>query len=174
VHIAAHTVIDERYPEKSAIALTPGGGEDGWLEERELVGLDLKGRCMVLSSCAGAGGAELAGEGTLSLARACFLGGARAVVAAAAPVRDDEARRVMEPFFRGLAEGLSVADALAAAQRERFAAKDATYGWASVTVYGDGRWRMQPSSRPVWRSTFGIVMAALIAVSALTLVLRIR
>ncbi len=174
VHIAAHTVIDERRPERSAIALTPGGGEDGWLEERELVGLDLKGRCMVLSSCAGAGGAELAGEGTLSLARACFLGGARAVVAAAAPVRDDEARRVMEPFFRGLAEGLSVADALAAAQRERFAAKDATYGWASVTVYGDGRWKMQPSSRPASRSTLGIVMAALIAVSALTLVLKIR
>lgn len=174
VHIAAHTVIDERHPEKSAIALTPGGGEDGWLEERELVGLDLKGRCMVLSSCAGAGGAELAGEGTLSLARACFLGGARAVVAAAAPVRDDEARRVMEPFFRGLAEGLSVADALAAAQRERFAAKDATYGWASVTVYGDGRWKMQPSGRPASRSTLGIVMAASIAVSALTLVLKIR
>ncbi|MFN7966661.1 MAG: CHAT domain-containing protein [Acidobacteriota bacterium] len=172
VHIAAHTVIDERHPDRSAIALTPGGGEDGWLDESELVGLNLKDRCIVLSSCAGAGGAELEGEGTLSLARASFLGGARAVVAAAAPIRDDEARRVMEPFFRGLADGLDVSTALTYAQRERFVAGDTTYGWSSVAIYGDSAWRMKPVDRPTRRSSFTIVLAGFIAICGLTFALN--
>ena len=71
LHFAAHAIADEGRPERSAVLLAPGGAnEDGLLQAREIEGLDLSGRVVVLSACETASGAILNGEGVLSLARA--------------------------------------------------------------------------------------------------------
>ncbi|RKI70326.1 CHAT domain-containing protein, partial [Corallococcus sp. AB049A] len=119
LHVAAHAVVDVESPERSALVLAPGAaGEDGLLQPREIAELRLRDALVVLSSCRGASGALLAGEGVLSLARAFFESGARAVVASLWPLRDAEAAELLERYYRHLARGQGAAAALREAQRE--------------------------------------------------------
>jgi CHAT domain-containing protein len=139
LHLAAHAVVDDDTPERSAIVLAPGAPEeDGLLQAREIVGLDLSGLIVVLSACRSSSGEVVAGEGPLSLARAFLQAGARAVVGNLWEVRDDEAEGTMTAFYRGLGQGQSVAAALAAARRERILSGAPTAAWAGTVVLGDG------------------------------------
>lgn len=139
LHLAAHAVVDEENPERSAIVLAPGENEeDGLLQSREIVGLDLSGLVVVLSACRSSSGEVLRGEGALSLARAFLQAGARAVVGNLWEVRDDEAEALMAAFYRHLGQGRSVGAALAAARRERARAGAPTAAWAGTVVLGDG------------------------------------
>jgi CHAT domain-containing protein len=102
---------------------------------------------VVLSACQSAGGVVLQGEGVLGLTRAFFEGGARTVVGNLWPVEDREAAVLVDHFYRHLTAGLSVSDALAQAQRERWAAGDSTAAWASLVVLGDGNFGLLPIQR---------------------------
>lgn len=112
VHLAAHAVVDDERPERSAVFLAPGHGQDGLLTPEEILGLDLDGRVVVLAACDTAFGEEVRGEGVLSLARYFFAAGARTVVASLWGLPDRGASRVMDRFYRGLARGEPVAGAL--------------------------------------------------------------
>jgi CHAT domain-containing protein len=139
LHFAVHAFIDEERPERSAILLAPGrDGDDGHLQIREVVGLDLRGRVVVLSACRSASGALLEGEGVMGLARAFFQAGARTVVGSLWPLRDDDAERLFDSFYRRLAEGGSVGAALAAARREQIRAGRPAAAWAGIVLLGDG------------------------------------
>jgi CHAT domain-containing protein len=143
VHFAAHAVADEEHPERSAVFLAPGSAEeDGLLQGREIADLDLDGRIVVLSACQTASGAVLTGEGVLSLARAFFAAGARAVVGTRWPIRDDDAAALFESFYRHLAQGTSLSSALRHARMEAIAAGVPARAWAALVVVGDGS--MQP------------------------------
>jgi CHAT domain-containing protein len=136
---AALAVVDETRPQRSAVLLAAGDeSEDGLLQIREIVGLDLRGKVVLLSGCRSATGEVLAGEGVMGLARAFFQAGALAVVGNLWPVRDDEAASLMEEFARGLSRGQSVATALAGARRSRIAAGAPAAAWAGLVVLGDG------------------------------------
>ncbi len=149
LHFATHAVLDEQHPERSAILLSPGrAGEDGLLQIRDIVGLDLAGRLVVLSACRSAGGALLEGEGVMGLARAFFQAGAPTVVGTLWPLRDDDAARLFAGFYRHLGRGSSAAAALAAAQRERIASGAPAAAWAGVVVLGNGDAVPFPGGRP--------------------------
>lgn len=138
LHVAAHAVVDVEAPERSALVLAPGASqEDGLLQPREIAELHLRDALVVLSSCQGASGALLAGEGVLSLARAFFESGARAVVASLWPMRDAEAAWLLERYYRHLASGQGVAQALRSAQREAQEDGQPAAAWAGVVVMGD-------------------------------------
>ena len=79
--------------------------EDGLLQAREIEGLDLEGRIVVLSACQTVSGAVLSGEGVLSLARAFFEAGAQAVIGSRWPIRDEDAAWFFDAFYRGSAKG---------------------------------------------------------------------
>jgi CHAT domain-containing protein len=139
VHFAAHAVLDRDRPERSAVVLAPGGqDQDGFLQIREIVDLDLAGKVIILSSCRSASGTVLRGEGVLGLARAFFQAGARAVVGSLWPMRDDEARTLIVALSERLAEGRSLASAVAAVRTEMVQADEPTDAWASLVVLGDG------------------------------------
>lgn len=139
LHFAAHAVLDDEHPERSAIVLTPGDpAQDGLLQPHEITGLDLEGTLVVLSACRSASGALLLGEGTLSLARAFFQAGARAVVGSLWQLRDDQAATFFDAFYRALATGARVSDAVATAQRAQLRAGAAAEAWAGIVVLGDG------------------------------------
>ncbi len=138
VHFAAHAFIDEERPERSAILLAPGGDDDGLLQIRELVSLDLRGRVVVLSACRSASGALLEGEGVMGLARGFFQAGARTVVGSLWALRDDEAERLFRRFFSHIAEGSAVAAALAGARREALRDGLPAAAWAGLVALGDG------------------------------------
>ncbi|QSQ28140.1 CHAT domain-containing protein [Pyxidicoccus parkwayensis] len=138
LHLAAHAVVDAQAPERSALVLAPGADEeDGILQPREIAELRLDGALVVLSACRSASGAVLPGEGVLSLARAFFEAGSRAVVASLWPLRDDEAAGLVARFYRHLARGLSASAALRAAQLEAIDESQPASAWAGLVVLGD-------------------------------------
>jgi len=139
LHFAAHAISDEVRPERSAVLLSAGSDvEDGLLQAREIQQLDLRGRIVVLSACETAAGPLLNGEGVLSLARAFFEAGARTVVGTRWPIRDRDAAMLFDRFYRQLATGASLSEALARAQREAIAERLPAAAWSSVILLGDG------------------------------------
>jgi hypothetical protein len=154
VHFAAHAVSDETRPERSAVLLSPGGqGEDGLLQAREIQDLDLTGRIVVLSACQTASGAVLNGEGVLSLARAFFEAGARAVIGTRWPVRDEDAAALFDVFYRQLGGGASLSEALARTKREAIESGRPATAWASLELLGDGAIRPFAEDAPGARRT---------------------
>jgi CHAT domain-containing protein len=148
LHLATHAVIDERHPSRSAIVLARGDdGHDGLLQAREIAGMDLRGKLVVLSACSSVGDRVIEGEGVMGLAHALFESGARVVVGGLWPLRDDEALALFERFHTGLDAGSSVAEALATARRERAAAGAEPAAWAGVVVLGDGAFVPFPGGR---------------------------
>jgi hypothetical protein len=161
IHVAAHAVMDEHEPDRSAILLAPGDpGEDGLLQPREVIDLDLDGAVILLSACRTAGGEILAGEGVISLARSFFQARASAVVGSLWPLRDRDSAELMQALYRHLAAGESVASALAAAKRDRMASGAPAFAWSGVVVLGAGARSPWPAAAAGWS---GIRMLLLVA-----------
>jgi CHAT domain-containing protein len=179
LHFATHTLIDEQEPASSGIWLSPGADRskgDGLLRMNDIVGLPLASRVVVLSACATARGKLLHGEGVLSLARAFFQAGAKAVVGTLWSQWDDQAAALFDGFYHHLAEGASLSTALAAAQRDRIAAGAPTGDWAGVVVLGDGDFVPLPGGRG-WLALHArplALTAALAAALLLGLVAAVR
>ncbi len=151
LHFATHAVTDEANPDRSGVLLAPGAAnQDGLLQIREIVDLDLQGRVIVLSACSSNTGAMLRGEGVMSLARAFFQAGAHTVVASLWRLRDDEAAGFFDRFYRHLGKGRSVAAALHAAQREMIRDGAPPAAWAGLVVLGDGDLVPLPGGRKGW------------------------
>ncbi|HEV8580430.1 MAG TPA: CHAT domain-containing protein [Thermoanaerobaculia bacterium] len=171
LHFATHALTDEANPERSGVLLAPGSPkQDGLLQIREIVDLDLGGRVVVLSACSSNTGTILRGEGVMSLARAFFQAGAHTVVASLWRLRDDEAADFFDRFYRHLGLGASVAAALRAAQRELIAEGAPAAAWAGIVVLGDGDLVPLPGGRkgwspPIW--AWGLAGAAVLLVIGL-------
>jgi len=167
LHFAVHAVADEARPERSAVLLSPGAAnEDGLLQTREIEGLDLEGRIVILSACQTASGAILSGEGVLSLARAFFEAGASAVIGSRWPIRDDDAAALFEAFYQGLGQGASLSEALKQAKAQAIGANRPAAAWASLVLLGDGNFRPFPGGRLVppekrWPSAAVLALLAL-------------
>ena len=160
LHFAAHAVIDDLRPERSALLLAPGSDDrDGLLHVREIVSFDLPGSVVVLSACRSTAGPLLQGEGTMSLARGFFQAGARAVVGSLRPVRDDEAASIVIAFYRHLARGVSVGEALARARRDVMRSGAPVAAWASWVVMGDGSAVPLPGGRQYASRSIQLVTA---------------
>lgn len=138
LHFAAHALAGQEHYNKSAVVLAPGEGEDGWLSPDEILKLQLNGQIVVLSACQSATGAYFQGEGVMSLGRAFFQAGAQVVIGSLWKLRDDDAAYLFEAFYRHLAKGLSVSQAMQAAQIERMKAGGPATTWSGVTVLGNG------------------------------------
>lgn len=171
LHLAAHAVIDDMHPARSAVILSAGdAGEDGLLQAPEIASLSLSGKAVVLSACQGASGTLLKGEGVMSLSRAFFQAGAQAVVGSLWPLRDDEAAEFFDAFYGRLATGATVAEALVAAQEERALAGAPTAAWAGLVALGDGDLRplLPAQVRPRWLP-MTLTLALLLAILSLVI-----
>ncbi len=167
LHVAAHAVVDDRHPERSGILLAPGAdAEDGLLQIREIVELDLKGRVVILSSCRSASGAVLEGEGVLGLARAFFQAGAVTVVGSLWPLRDEDGERLVTSMGRHLASGRTMAGAMAAARRDLMRAGLPAAAWSGLVVLGDGDVVPLPNGRGLGRSEILLAACSLLMFAA--------
>ncbi|MBN2054912.1 CHAT domain-containing protein, partial [bacterium] len=140
IYVGTHAILDARYPLSSAIMLAGGGDDDGRLQAREIVDLNLTARVVVLSACNTAGGVNVAGEGLMSLARTFFYAGARGIVGSLAPVPEHATGELMDHLFDEL-PGDDPAHALADAQRCLLRSPDShlshPIGWA-LLIYAGG------------------------------------
>ncbi len=146
VHVATHGVLDSRNPMFSHIELasSPGGGSinDGRLEVHELLSLAIRSPLVFVSGCET--GVDwrwsrdpVSGTGEPTLAQAFLAAGASYVIATLWRIDDVGASTLAERFYARLSR-LSVADALAAAQRDllhdpRYASP---YYWAGFALSG--------------------------------------
>jgi CHAT domain-containing protein len=179
LHVAAHAVVDYDHPDRSAVVLTPGAeDEDGFLQVREIVELDLEGRVVVLSACRSASGTIFPGDGLTGLARGFFQAGARAVIGSLWPLRDEEARPFMKAFYERLAEGSSLADALVGARVARIEAGAPTSAWAGIVLLGDGEYVPFPGgaegSSPVTARLAAGAIVLLVLLSVTLVARRVR
>lgn len=146
IHFATHGVIDDRQPLYSYLLLSKAEGDqndDGLLEAREIMNLNLRADLAVLSACETARGRIGAGEGVVGMSWAFFAAGCRATVVSQWKVNSAGASDLMIAFYRNLKkpngqDRMSKAGALRAAALEMM--KDYRYRhpfhWAAFIVVG--------------------------------------
>jgi len=139
LHFAAHGLIDDQKPARSAIVLTLDNdpAEDGFLQMREILSLKLNNDLVVLSSCQTGLGQFIRGEGIEGLSRAFFYAGASAVVVSLWTVNDQVTSQFMERFYLHL-KSESLAEALRKVKLEMIdsARVSHPYYWAPFILNG--------------------------------------
>jgi CHAT domain-containing protein len=138
VHLATHGELSEDDPLSSAMLLVPGSGEDGRLEVREVFGLDLHARLVVLSACETGLGKLSRGDELVGLQRAFLYAGTPAVVTTLWKV-DDRATFELVRSFYGRLESAGPVEALRQAQLETMRAFPHPYAWAAFGLTGLSR-----------------------------------
>lgn len=146
LHLATHAAVDEIRPELSAVVLSQVGerGEPvpGYLRLYEIYNWKLAADLVVLSACRTALGAEVRGEGVMSLTRGFLHAGAARVVASRWAVEDRATAELMRRFYEGmLRRRLTPSSALREAQLALRADprwRD-PYFWAGFSLHGDWR-----------------------------------
>ena len=139
LHFATHALVNEVSPLYSSIAFSKEESEDGFLEAREIMKMELNADLAVLSACKTAYGKVMEGEGMLGLTRAFFTAGVPSVVASLWNVEDNATRELMVQFHTRLREGERPAAALREAQL--YLLKETQYNsplyWAPFVLIGD-------------------------------------
>jgi CHAT domain-containing protein/tetratricopeptide (TPR) repeat protein len=141
LHLATHGNLNRANPLYSSVVLAPGGGEDGLLEGREILDLDLHADLTVLSACETGRGGFRYGEGLVGLSWALMVAGSPTSLVSQWKVDSASTTSLMVGFHRALLPKLS---GKAAAWRSATLAllKDnATrhpYYWAAFALIGDG------------------------------------
>ena len=101
VHVASHAVLDDSSPMYSRVLLAAEAGhEDGMLEAREVMDLNLRAEMVVLSACETARGEAPAGEGITGLLWAMFVAGSPTTVASLWRVESASTSELMVEFHR--------------------------------------------------------------------------
>jgi len=138
LHFAVHGELSEGDPMGSALLLVPGDGEDGRLEVRELFGMDIAARLVVLSACETGLGALSRGDELVGLQRAFLYAGTPAVVTTLWKVDDRASYLLMRAFYEHLATN-GPAEALRAAQRGLIVDFPHPFAWAAFGLTGGVR-----------------------------------
>ncbi|MEO8200258.1 MAG: CHAT domain-containing protein [Gemmatimonadota bacterium] len=153
IHFATHALVDERSAARTALALAPGNGQDGFVSAADLAGLHLRADLVVLSACRTAGGQVINGEGVQGLTAPLLEAGARATVATRWQVSDDQTMEILDVMYQGLAHGLTAGAALQTAKLDAFHRGVPPAEWAAFVLVGDQSVRIslrQPATAVSW------------------------
>jgi len=142
LHLSAHTVFDDRAPERSVLVLAKSPGSDrlssidaAELRRWRLPGLGL----VVLASCQSAMTGRGSGAGLLGFAAALRAAGAQGVVGTLWRIDDEAAHHFARAFHEAYARGGDAARALRATQLQLLQAQGSTLTpatWAGFTYTG--------------------------------------
>jgi CHAT domain-containing protein/tetratricopeptide (TPR) repeat protein len=135
LHFATHGELSEQDPLSSALLLVPEGAEDGRLEVRELFGLELTARLVVLSACETGLGKLSKGDELVGLQRAFLYAGTPAVVTTLWKVDDRASFVLMREFYEQL-KARGPAEALRQAQRAIMTDFPHPFFWAAFGFTG--------------------------------------
>jgi CHAT domain-containing protein len=135
LHLAAHSRLDAAVPELSGIVLADSDGRERVWMAWEIARTPLPVELVYLSLCSSGHGELITGEGTLSLARAFLLAGARSVIVTLWPIRDHFAAEFARVFYQAWSTNISAAETLTLAQRSFLGYPPSD--WAAFTVMGD-------------------------------------
>lgn len=141
IHLATHSLIDERSPGRSAVVLGLDGNndEDGFLRATEIADLDLNCELVTLSACETGRGQLSSGEGIIGLSRSFFIAGARSVVVSQWTVSDISTAQLMKDFYQQLVSDVTKPAALREAKLRMLHSGSETrhpYYWAPFVILG--------------------------------------
>jgi CHAT domain-containing protein len=145
LHFATHAKLNEDDPLSSAVLLAKEDREDGRLEVREIFGMDLKAKLVVLSGCETGLGKLSTGDELVGLTRAFIYAGTPSVVASLWSVDDSSTAHLMASFYRNL-KTMSKVEALRQAQLELIRGEGRSDMLARRGVGGVGKLGETPSS----------------------------
>ena len=120
IHLATHGVLDNRQPLYSHLLLTKTEGDsenDGLLEAREIMNVDLRADLVVLSACETANGRISPGEGVVGMSWAFFVAGTRSMLVSQWKVNSASTSQLMVDFYQARSSNPSRYDGNAAALR---------------------------------------------------------
>ena len=145
LHFATHGLLDNRNPMFSYLTLAQKGldpNEDGLLEAREIINMDLHAKLAVLSACQTARGRVGAGEGVIGMSWALFVAGVPTTVASQWKVDSASTTSLMIDFHRRLTTQPAKSKAEALRQAELGLLRSERYRhpfyWAGFVMIGDG------------------------------------
>lgn len=147
LHFATHATLDNDNPLYSHLLLASSSErEDGFLEAREIMKLDLHAEMVVLSACQTARGRVQSGEGLIGMSWALFIAGTSTTIASQWEVDSASTARLMVEFHRLLQGSKTSAGRTGKAEALRRAAlqlmSDPKYKhpffWSGFVVVGDG------------------------------------
>lgn len=143
LHLAMHTLIDNRDPMFSKLVFTPWmiGPDEGLLNTYELYNMQLHARMVVLSACRSGDGILQKGEGIMSLARGFLYAGCPSLVMTLWNVEDRSGLEIMRHFYHQIKKGKGKNDALRKAKIKYLATappyKTHPYYWAGYLQIGE-------------------------------------
>ena len=140
LHLATHAVLNNASPLYSYLLLAgEQGGEDGLLEARELLTMNLNAELVVLSACETARGRVGDGEGIIGLSWALMVSGVPSTVLSQWKVASDSTSIFMTAFHQNR-QKMSDAEALRAAalSLRKNPAYQHPFYWAPFTLVGAG------------------------------------
>ncbi len=146
LHFATHGLLDDKNPLYSRLLLaSSNGNDDGFLEAREIMKLDLRADLAVLSACQTARGTIAPGEGLIGMSWAFFIAGTTTTVVSQWKVDSASTSRLMVDFHRSL-QGTDKHPALNKAEALRHAARKLMsnpkyrhpFFWSGFVVVGSG------------------------------------
>ena len=142
LHLATHAVLNNASPLYSYLLLAgeQGGAEDGLLEARELLTMNLNAELAVLSACETARGHVGEGEGMIGLSWALLVSGVPTTVLSQWRVASESTSTFMTDFHQNRRKAMNDADALRAAalSLRKNPAYQHPFYWAPFTLIGAG------------------------------------
>lgn len=141
VHFACHGLFNYDYPYLSSLALSPGGGNDGFLEVHEIYNLNLTRTSLVILSACETGLAKIRkNDDVIGLVRGFFYAGVPSLAASLWKVDDFATATLMSHYHALLQRGASRAGALQKAQQQLLRSETTRhpYYWAAFVLYGNG------------------------------------
>jgi CHAT domain-containing protein len=103
IHLATHGIIDNSQPLYSHLLLTKSEGDpenDGLLEAREIMNMNLSADLAVLSACETANGRVAPGEGVMGMSWAFFVAGTRSMLVSQWKVNSASTSQLMATFYQ--------------------------------------------------------------------------
>lgn len=147
LHLATHSILNASNPLFSYLMLKGTNGQDGMLQAREILDLDVRAELAVLSACETARGEVLEGEGVFGMSWAMMMAGVRSVVVSQWKVDSASTTKFMLAFHRELASHLAKngelrdkAESLRRASLELWKTPEYQHPfyWAGFQMLGDG------------------------------------
>jgi CHAT domain-containing protein len=135
VHFATHGILNLDAPEMSGLLLSAEPGRDPLWRAGDIAARRIPCNLVVLNACETVRGKNVAGEGSLGVARAFLVAGAESVCASLWEVPDDATSRLICHLYAHLANGERPAQALRSAQRDvRMEGFEHPVNWAGLEV----------------------------------------
>ena len=105
IHLATDGIIDNRQPLYSHLLLTKTTGDpanDGLLEAREIMNMNLHADLAILSACETANGRISPGEGVMGMSWAFFVAGTRSMLVSQWKVNSTSTSQLMMNFYQSV------------------------------------------------------------------------